>query len=635
MYPRQNNPCWPLPPDYKQLTREGQRQARLAVTRDCTSAGAYIAGHLFFRRYYLAPQAEKFYGEGGLLRPAPGHIDMLRDFFLFPISVEAYTRGGGKTTIFARELPLREVVCFPYREVVVSHATEKLIGRKAESIMEQLQENARLIDDFGELVPRRASRKSFKKEFMHLLNGSILENLTIGSRQRGTRTSRYILDDPEYDPDSKVQERYTDLSARLENHIERVILPMLRPGHIKFFWIGTMLGARSYLYHVCFSKDLKFRSWNRRIQSGAIRDPETGKVIGTTWKERFSVEHLEFMRLTMGENFDAEFCNNPVKESARLLHIEHVPNEYTVDKVPPNLDERRAAHLPHPEAAMTYHYFTGYDDAGRKRWQIDSVLQRDYFAKLCKVLTLDYAKNRRSLSDLKCIGVSGFDARNVQWILDAWAGRIANLEEFIDLAIRIGAAWRVDIMAPETIAQQEFLVDTIRRRVYEGESEGLIPMDWRPIIIPVEYPQGMDDINKGYRIRTAFEYALPKGAVKFPASLRHKWPFNELYKQFKFFTPDLSELRYDDLIDTFTMPKYVRHGKGTAAPTKGVNPLEDMLTAIKKGKPYLEGHEGLVGMPTQQIRPEYLCALMKQQEARDERATMENANVWAEPVVVG
>jgi len=633
VFERYNNKFWPLPSDFGDLSAEGQRQARVHVCRDDSSRTAAIAGHLFFRNWYLAPQGQKFYGEAGLLPPAPGHIDMLGDFWQYAFCAEAYNRGGGKSTIFAKEKPLMGIVVWPYREVVVSSASEKLASVKAEAIMTQLRENERILADFGNLVPARGSGKVYNAQHLRLNNGSLLEQLTIGSRQRGTRTSWYILDDPEYDPDSNVQERYTELSAKLENHLLRVILPMLNPAHMKLFWVGTMLGSRSYLYHVCFSKDPKYRNWMRRVQSGAIKDKATGKIIQSTWPERFTVEYLEMMRQTMGEHFDSEYMNQPVKEGSRLLVIDPVANEYTVDKPPANLDERNAAHLPHPEATMTYHYFKGTTREGRMLWQSDRVNQRDYFEKLVKVATIDYAKNRTSTSDMKSIVVSGFDARNTQWILDVWAGRLSD-PLFVDLVLRFCCAWRTQIIAPEAVSLQQLLVDAITRRLYEGQSEAVIPLDWRPTILPLNYPKGADELDKGGRIVLWGQYAMPRGAIKVPVSYKHKWPFNEMYRQVQYFTRNLSQLRFDDIIDMMAAVKWVPHSRGTAAPTYGRDPVADVVSLIRQNKPFIEGEEGLVGMDLQNVRPEYLAALLRKREEREQAERQMESALWDEPVVI-
>lgn len=593
-----------------------------------------MAGHLFFRNYYLAPEGQKFYGEAGLLPPASGHIDMLRDFHMYTFCAEAYNRGGGKTTIFAKEVPLRGIVCFPYREVVVSSASEKLASVKAESVMTQLAENGRIIDDFGKLVPARGSGKIYNSQHMRLNNGSLLEQLTVGGRQRGTRTSWYILDDPEYDPESNVQERYTELSAKLESHILRVILPMLNPAQRKLFWIGTMLGDRSYLYHVCYSKDPKYRDWMRRVQSADKWDPETGRIIDSTWKERFSVEYLQTLQRTMGEHYDSEYRNRPHKDGSLLLHIDPVANHYVLDKLPENLADRNAAHLPHPEAMMTYHYFTGYRREGVRNWQVDTVRARDHFEKMAKVATIDYAKNKTSLSDMKSIVISGFDARNTQWILDVWAGRMAD-PAFVDLVLRFCCPWRVDIIAPEAVSLQQLLVDAIVRRLYEQESEMILPVDWRPAIIPLNYPKGAEELDKGGRISLWGEYAFPRGAVKLPVSYQHKWPFNETWHQIQYFTRNLRQLRYDDIIDMMAAVKWVPHARGTAEPTKGHSTTEDVLSLIRQGKPFLPGQEGLVGMPTRDIRQEYLARLIQQEYDNSEREKENFSNVWDEPVVIG
>jgi hypothetical protein len=633
MFPKESNEFWPLPSDYYQLSRDGQREARIAVCRDCSSRDAYVAGHLFFMEYYLFPEGNRFWKEGGPLPPAPGHILMLEDFFDYPMCVEAYLRGGGKTTNFGKILPLREVVCFPGRQVVVCSASDKLLADKANAVMIQLEENERIIDDFGRLVPRKGQRRIFNKHYMGLLNESVLEEVTIGSKQLGTRTSRYILDDPEYDPDNHTQERYTDLREKLERFLERDVVYMLRPGFMKLFWVGTMRGSRSYLYHVCYSKNPKYDNWARRIQAGATLD-EDGNVIASAWEEKFSIKHLKFVQGIDSNSFMTEIMNAPVKETARLLHIEQTANEYIVDKPPANLGNPDAPHLPDPDALMTYHYFTGYDDSGRRRWQIDIVKQREHFDKMLKVLTFDYAETRTSMSDLKALWLTGVDGRGTKWLLDLWAGRKSDVL-FWDFMILWAAAWRVDIIAPETIARQRFLVETIQRKIQEGEERDLIPANWHPAVPAVEYPAGKENISKPWRIKEAFEYSLPRGGWKFPASYKNKWPFNECYRQFTFFTMDLSELKRDDIIDAGSMEHYVKHGKGTAEPTKGVDPVANIEKLIRTGQPLIPGEKGLVGMPLDQLRPEYLAMMVKQQYDNSKTQDGDTSNVWDKPMVVG
>ena len=616
-----------------QLSPDGQRQARRYVCRDTSSRTAYIAGHLFFTEWFLYPQIA-FWGEGGPLPPAPGHLDMLGDYYEFPLCVEAYTRGGGKSTIFGKILPLREVVCFPNRQGVVCSATDKLLADKAEPVMIQMEENARLIDDFGPIVPKKGQKRIFNKFHMALLNGAVLKQVSLDSRQLGIRAGFYIMDDPEWDPANRSQERYADLRTKLERFIERDAIYMLRPGHMKFYWVGTMRGARSYLYHVCFSKDAKFKNWTRRIQSGAVLDKDTGEILKSTWKERFPVAHLKFVQGINREAFMTEIMNAPAEEKARLLKVDAIANEYTVDKPPKNLDERNAAHLPDPEALMTYHYFTGYEKDGvTKKWQIDTVNQKEHFSKMLKIATFDYAENNTADSDMKALSITGIDARRTWWRLDLWAGWMRDTP-FWEFMIRFCAAWRVDIIAPETIAKQHFLVETIGRRIYDGEAEGLIPRDWNPQIIPVLYPPGLERV-KGVRIKTALQYRLDRGGLKFPMNYAHKWPFNEERKQIQFFTVDLSELKRDDIIDADSMVHFVPHGRGTAEPTHGVNPVANMMEAIRRGKPFVEGEEGLVGMPLQNVRQEYLAMLLRKQEEQSQSDMKENSNVWPDPFVIG
>jgi len=475
---------------------------------------------------------------------------------------------------------------------------------------------------------------------MRLNNGSQLRMVTLGSRQRGYRCQVYALDDPEYDPQRKVQERYSELAAALEYHIARIVIPMLAPNRIKFLWIGTMLGARSYLYHVCYSRDPKYRQWCRRIQDIAIRDRDTGQIVDSKWQDRFPVKSLIFLEQTMGrEAFDSEYQNICAKETDRVLRIEHVRNEYELDKVPDNLSEHGQPHLPHPDAVMKYHYFRGYSpiEKGRMLWQPDTVKAGDYFSRCTKIATIDYARSLRAAADSKCLAIQGFDLRDTRWLLDLWLGKMKD-PEFIDLVIRWCAAWRVHIIAPEDVGLQRDLSDAIQKRLYEGESEGVIPADWRPMIVPLKYLAGLDQPeSKGPRIKASMELPMQRGAIKFPCTYKHAWPFNELYKQIEAFTADLKHLRHDDAVDTVSMARWVQHPRGSAEPTYGVDPVKDIHTLIAQGKPWIAGQEGLVGMPLKEIRTEYLAQIIKMDYDNEQRQREAGAleHVWPKPIVVG
>jgi hypothetical protein len=139
-----------LPPDYGSLTAEGQRQARVACIRNARTPREYIIGHLFFRHYYLASPGNEqaFYGEEGVLPPADGHFLILNDFARFPLCVEAFPRGGGKSTIM-KEMASREIIGWNYRGWTVCVSTEKMISDKAAPIKRVIEQNDRVIADFG------------------------------------------------------------------------------------------------------------------------------------------------------------------------------------------------------------------------------------------------------------------------------------------------------------------------------------------------------------------------------------------------------------------------------------------------------------------------------------------------------
>lgn len=591
----------------------------------------YIVGHLFFRYYYLALHEQAFYGEDGLLPPADGHFLILKDFCTYELCVEAFNRGGGKSTLL-KEMALRELTCFDFRVWNMCVATEKLIADKATPIKDVLRNNERLAEDYGNLSPLGKS-----DEEIRLPNGSMLRMLTVGSRQRGARCSVYALDDPEYDPEKKVWERYAELAAKLEYLIIRIAIPMLNISKMRFLWTGTMLGERSFLYHVCYSKDKRFQSWKRRIQRVDETNPETGEITKSNWEARFPVNKLGLLRETMGdEAYELEFENVVRRESERILQLQDLPHYYTLDKPVPNIDQRNEAHLPPQDAKMTYYYFGGYypGSDGRIIWKHDTVNALTHFQQMTKVATIDYAKSMRSTADLKALAITGFCARNWRWLLDLWAGRMED-PDFVKLVIKVCAPWRVDIIAVEDVGIQGLLVSVLQNRIYSPEEEDYIPADWHPAVIPLKYSPGMDQPeSKGPRIKVAMEYPIKKGHIKLPKSNMHYWPWNDLKRQIDNFTPDLKHLRHDDVIEAVSMANWVSHSRGSAEPTAYTDPNEDIRNLIKSGKPYVEGMNGLIGMPLSEIKIEHLTELIIQQQNMTMNESGE-LNVWDKPVAIG
>ena len=100
------NPFFPLPADYSDLTDEGQKQARMATLRDQGTPEKLVLAWDLFRRLYLVPTGEAFY-KGGFKESPKFHYDMVHDLGQHARNAEAAPRGFAKC-LRSKELILTE-----------------------------------------------------------------------------------------------------------------------------------------------------------------------------------------------------------------------------------------------------------------------------------------------------------------------------------------------------------------------------------------------------------------------------------------------------------------------------------------------------------------------------------------------
>ena len=223
----EGNDNYPLPSDYDQLTKDGQRLARVNACRqwllsedDISRRGDNLVSSVWwFDRYYLWPDDEAdvnplFYDDQPLETP-DFHWVLLRQWAGYRMTAAVAPRGSAKSFLNCKDMLLR-MVTRPAYSFVYATSTHPNAREVGERIKRQLIHNQRIHDDFapefdGRIVPRRGEG-SFSTEHMILNNGSWLRLLSASSKQRGGRPRRYRLDDPEYDPKSS-----TPMSVRVRH----------------------------------------------------------------------------------------------------------------------------------------------------------------------------------------------------------------------------------------------------------------------------------------------------------------------------------------------------------------------------------------------------------------------------------
>ena len=110
------NDLYPLPPDYLELSEEGQRQARTNAVRqflvpgltDRQKAEAYVASLNFFDFYYLHPDLDvefdpMFYDDAPLPTPEM-HYDIARQWATERLSIAIAPRGSAKSSLVKKTI---------------------------------------------------------------------------------------------------------------------------------------------------------------------------------------------------------------------------------------------------------------------------------------------------------------------------------------------------------------------------------------------------------------------------------------------------------------------------------------------------------------------------------------------------
>lgn len=551
---RRSNPFYPLPADYEDLTEAGQKLARVSTVSDHSTPARFVeAWDLFKRLYLMTLPAGSFYND---FHPSPQfHFTMVHDLGRHGRNAQAAPRGFAKSTVIGLEIPLMLLLTVPHIKIALGMATDNLVSGRFDTIMGQLTDNPYILNDFGTVKPTRGSR-TWNHHRLNLANGSLLEGFSVMGRKRGARPRLFIMDDPEFDPDSESEQSQALVRAKFERVLVRQVIPMLEKGSA-IFWIGTIISVRSMLYYVLNEEDNRFKAWNRRIWASGLFDENP------IWDGKWDLDYLEARREEIGDAaFYAEYENTPASEDERLLKIDARKNEYRL------CDDSSADGMVvvSPESG-TDHYDPFLDERTLVYWDRPRTGGKEYEKFECKFcqkvirmyrfICFDFAQGLRQINDYSCVCVMGLDQSNCLWILDMWLGR-AKRPELMHHIYKLGRRWQVRMIGIESVGIQSELVDCMDEYM---ETVGALEVGWKPRVVGIRYPA---NTSKAQRIG-GLESRFSVGKIKYPAHLKDKWPFNQLYSQTLSFTYDLNLLAHDDAIDTVAMHQYMIKSKGVKA----------------------------------------------------------------------
>jgi len=597
---------WNLPPDYESLTSDGKRAARLNAVACRETPSDMITAWNFTRQYYFTHDESYFYKE--YCPSPPMHYDIV-SCFRHPKREHAIAapRGYSKSTIAGLEVPLIEILSPSVKgmEIGLVLAKDDMVEERFDKIMVQLEENSRILEDFGRLRPD-VGGGVWNRHYLRLRNRVTVWGVSVDGKKRGKRPDLVVVDDPEQDPKTNTDKEIT--MADMDNMCIRQLLGMLMPSS-RLLWVGTLLHQKSYLHHILTctpEQDPRFKSWNK-LRYGECPNPETEKDLSKyLWPERFTPEYLAHKKETMGVGgYLTEYCNTPRSDVDNILTIDPTLNEYWFEEESPH----------YMEAPLTYKgkmvtYDCGVDKDKVIVPQEEKVQFNSAVNAMTRFITVDYATSFGATADYSAIAVIGHDTkRNTIYALDCWHGKVRP-GELIRQIWEFGQKWRVHVVGIEAVGIQR----DIQQQVADAFDALADKTEWLPKVVPIVYPQ---KVSKADRI-ASLEWRFRKGRIKLPRDVQNAH-WNALRDQIENFTMDLSRLPHDDLVDALAMFHSMVKGAARVVdvPMKAMT-LQDRIADGQLTFPEHSGITTLSGLMSSELTPEVIDNLIKARGEEEE-----------------
>ena len=177
------------------------------------------------------------------------------------------------------------------KDIFLVSATMSLARELLRKIRNELENNEKILKDFGELKSDK-----WTEEMLVLKNGVTLRAKGRGFQIRGFRPDMIICDDLE---DEEII--YSkDQRDKLEHWFFRTLLPALKPGQ-NLIYVGTKLHQFSLISKLQQKEEFLVRFFRAIVDEKSI------------WEELWSYERLMKLKRELGPYaFEAEYQNNPI-----------------------------------------------------------------------------------------------------------------------------------------------------------------------------------------------------------------------------------------------------------------------------------------------------------------------------------
>lgn len=591
------NPLYPLPADYKELTSDGQRLARVNACRQWIlshptkeEAGrVLVACTRFFDLMYLHPDGDfnpLFYDTDPAVTP-DFHWDISRQWGMHRLNIAIAPRGAAKSTHCRRDMVMR-LVSHPGYSFVYATSTHDNARHTGFIVREQCYNNSRIIADFGRMKPSRGDKPS-GVEYYFLNNGSYCRCVSVESRIRGLRPRRFRLDDPEYD--AKASTSMSQVRENMAHLLQFVVLPMVMRPDCGVDWLATFVSRRHFAWHAMathvdpatgkvVATDPVFAHWSRLLIKACYEDEDGNlqSVWPDMWPVRIEDEKdgrvsLERIRHLIGNNaFNAEYMGNPSAADDGFFTLDtdpHGKNAYwfsSPDGEPP-LQSQALIHWRRGDEVLSM--------------PLCEFLRRNHV-----IITVDTAYTEKSTSDRKCALVAAFDRTgNEIFVLDLWSGR--QKEAFlVRKCFELAEKWGSRMICPEVVRDSHRLYHTLQH-----VARTRLQDQWNITTAPKIHPIRPGSATKSSKIES-LDLRFEHGLIKLPfykAGTSEAW-WRRLFNEIHEFSPEVANggLEHDDELDCLAMVSYVVKGRLRQSAPEKEKP-SDVFEEIRRGKRYVDG----------------------------------------------
>lgn len=577
--PSEGNDLFPLPPDYHDLTKDGQRLARVNASSMYRAKGSrpehFVASWRFFTHEYLHHDEAFFFDlPMGQDEPLPTpwfHYDMALKFASYPRVTYAAPRGAAKS-YFINQSVLLLIFTLVNFSMSIMLAVYKMMVKRFNLFKYQISHNPRLIEDFGMLKPVKGEGAFSSEGELILRNQVQVNGLTVDGRARGARPGTFWLDDPEYDEDAT-----TDMAVlrwKFSRLLFKIIVPMMRR-NCPVFWAGTIISRRHLLYQAWEGKDTRFGQWTRVLLPAVFPD---GTALWPEWK---TTEEVEGLRTIMGsEEVDAEYFNMPGERAGSTFKFNpNVHEAYATD-----IDDDLEMEQGNPwesKATIVYPQVSKNGEVEEVSSTVPKLLDRIPFRFTC----IDAAVTWNPESDYTAIITMGLDHRNVLWVLDVFADRVsedAQINEFFRQVVK----WRCTLMAGEDVGIQKSVNSRIQTRfIQEAYNLDLVPY--------FHHVKNPTRTSKTQRISGALTWRFRNNLIMLGGWLRYHPSYQMMIDQVKNFNSSMTDggIPFDDILDCMSQSQDVCKSR-PGAPEETPRESKELVSLLERGE-FVDPRTGL------------------------------------------